>query len=45
MKSLREAAKAASENHSKNQKADLDKARQEFGNDFSYKDFLSHIFD
>lgn len=45
MKSLREAAKAASENHSKNQKADFDKAGQEFGDDFSYKDFLSHIFD
>lgn len=45
IKSVREASKAASENFSKNQKADLDKARQEFGDDFSYKDFLSHIFD
>ena len=45
MKSLREASKAASENLSKNQKADLDKAGQEHGDAFSYKDFLSYIFD
>ena len=45
MKSLREASKAASENLSKNQKADFDKTRQEFGDDFSYKEFLSYIFD
>lgn len=45
MKSLREAVKTAGENLSKNQKADFDKARQEFGDDFSYKEFLSYIFD